>query len=303
MAVQQEQHELSVLTSGLIFGESPRWRDGKLYISDMLGKKVYAIDAAGIKTVLTEMPNKPNGLGFLPNGELILSSMHDTRLYRYTPAGLELYADLSGVYTGYVGDMVIDHQGRIYVDDVGARVFEGEELKPGRIVIVEPNGKISVALEDCHFPNGIVITPDQKTLVFIETFVERISAVDIVDGRLENRRVLLDMTQVFSSEDDRAHRRGCIDGIAIDAEGGIWLSMLRAEQFIRIDSRGKITDRIPMPGYECVACTLGGEDGKTLFLVATRVDGDNIFEAMVNLKTESTIFTTRVAVGRGNGRP
>ena len=303
MSVEQKQYELNVLTSGLYFGEGPRWRDGKLYISDMLGKKVYEIDAAGAKKVIAEMPNKPNGMGFLPNGDLILSSMHDTRLYRYTPEGLELYADLSEVYTGYIGDMVIDQQGRIYVDDVGARVFEGEGLKPGRVVIVEPNGEISVGVEDCNFPNGIVITPDQKTLVFVETFAERLSAVDIVDGRLENRRVLLDMTKVFPTADDRARKRGCIDGISIDAEGGIWLSMLRAEQFIRIDSQGEITDRIPMPGYECVASTLGGDDGRTLFLVATKVDGDNIFEAMVNLRTETTIFTTRVLVGKGAGRP
>jgi sugar lactone lactonase YvrE len=302
MSVQQKQHELNVLTSGLIFGEGPRWRDGFLYISDMLGKKVYAIDAAGEKKVIAEMPNKPNGMGFLPNGDLILSSMHDARLYRYTPKGLELYADMSEVYTGYVGDMVIDQQGRIYVDDVGARLFAGEALKPGRVVIVEPNGEVSVGIEGCTFPNGIVITPDQKTLIFAETFIERLSAVDIVDGRLENRRVLLDLAQWFPDEDDRARKRGCVDGISIDAEGGIWLSMLRGE-FIRIDSQGQITDRIPMPGYECIASTLGGEDGKTLFMVATKVPGDNIFDAMVNLSTETTIFTTRVQVGKGAGRP
>ncbi|MFJ4373963.1 SMP-30/gluconolactonase/LRE family protein [Pseudomonas japonica] len=303
MSVEQKQYALNVLASGLYFGEGPRWRDGTLYISDMLGKKVYAIDAAGNQKVIALMPNKPNGMGFLPNGELILSSMHEARLYRHTPTGLELHADLSHVFTGYVGDMVIDQQGRIYVDDVGARVFEGEALKPGRIVIVEPDGEVSVGVEDCNFPNGIVITPDQKTLVFVETFAERLSAVDIVDGRLENRRVLLDLTQLFPSPEDRARKRGCIDGISIDAEGGIWLSMLRAEQFMRINAQGEVTDRIPMPGYECVASTLGGEDGKTLFLVATRVDGDNIFDAMVNLRTETTIFTTRVAIGKGAGRP
>lgn len=305
MSSQQKQYELSVLASGLYFGESPRWRDGTLYISDMLGKKVYAIDAAGNKTVIAEMPLKPNGLGFLPNGDLILSSMHDTRLYRSTSTGLELYADLSDVFTGYIGDMVIDDNGRIYVDDVGARVFEGEALKPGRIVIVEPNGEVSVALEDCNFPNGIVITPDKKRIVFSETFAERLSTVDIVDGKLVNRRILLDMKEVFASEDDRAHNRGCVDGIAIDAEGGIWLSVLRSAQYVRIDSEGRITDRVHVPGHEVVACTLGGEDGKTLFMAATRIKGEhkNIFEAMVALDTETTIYTTRVAVGRGDGRP
>ncbi|WP_297836695.1 SMP-30/gluconolactonase/LRE family protein [Pseudomonas sp.] len=303
MSVEQKQYDLKFLTSGLIFGESPRWRNGILYISDMLGKKVYAIDAQGNKTVIAEVPSKPNGLGFLPNGDLIIGAMHETRLYRVTPNGLELYADLSEVYTGYIGDMVVDGHGRIYVDDVGARVFEGEALKPGRVVVIEPNGEVSVGVEDCTFPNGIVITADQKHLIFVETFDERLTIMDIVDGKLENRRVFLDMTTLYPSESDREHKRGCVDGISIDAEDGLWLSMLRAEAFIRVNSKGEVTDRIPMPGYECVASTLGGEDGKTLHLVATKVDGPNIFEAMVNLRTESTIFTTRVAVGKGVGRP
>lgn len=295
--------DLKVLTNGLYFGESPRWKNGKLYISDMLGKKVYSVDDSGNKEVIAEMPNKPNGLGFLPEGDLILSSMHDTKLYKKTRSGLEEYADLSGVYTGYIGDMVIDQDGRIYADDVGARVFEGETLKPGRIVIVDPDGTVSVGLEGHEFPNGIVITSNQKSLIFAETFQEKLTIADIVDGRLENPRLFLDMKTIYSSDEDRANMRGCIDGISIDAEDGIWISMLRAGQFIRIDKDRNITHRIDLPGYECVASALGGDEGKTLYLVATKVDGDNIFEAMVNLRTQSTIFKVPVEVGKGISRP
>ncbi|NBB09402.1 SMP-30/gluconolactonase/LRE family protein [Pseudomonas sp. SLFW] len=311
MSSQQQKYVVEKLTDGLIFGEGTRWRDGKLYVSDMLGKKVYTVDADGTKTVIAEMPHKPNGMGFLSDGTLILSSMHETRLYRYLPGkplgeNLELYADLSSVFTGYIGDMVIDKNDRIYVDDVGARVFEGEGLKPGRIVIVEPGGKdVYVGLEDCHFPNGIVITPDQKHLIFSETFVEHLSIVDIVDGKLVNRRVFLDMKKAFPTDEDRAGQLGCVDGIAIDAEGGIWLAVLRSHQFARIDAQGNITDRVHIPGHEVVSVALGGEDGKTLYMTGTRLKGDhpNIFLAMVALDVETSIFTTRVAVGRGDGRP
>lgn len=303
MKQSNDNYSPALLTDGLVFGESPRWRDGDLYISDMLGKKVYKIDSAGNKSVISEMPNKPNGLGFTPDGEMILSSMLDTKLYKWRNGGLELYADLSEIYTGYIGDMVIDKNGRIYVDDVGARVFEGEGLKPGRIVIVEPNGEVKIGLDNCNFPNGIVISNDGKTLFFVETFEERINACDIVDGTIQNRRIIFDMKKYFSSEDDRVKKRGCIDGITIDKEDGLWLSMLKAEQFIRINQNGVITDRIHMDGYECIACTLGGEDGRTLFMAATEVDGDNIFEAMVNLRTKTSVFTTRVEIGKGLGRP
>ncbi len=290
------------LSSGLIFGESPRWRDGTLYVSDMLGLRVMAIDAKGGQSVLAEMPNKPNGMAFLPNGDHIISSMHDTRLYRVTPDGKVPYADLSGVYTGYVGDMVADAAGRLFVDDVGARVFEGEQLRAGRIVVVQPDGSVSVAAEELMFPNGIVITGDGKTLIVAETFEERLTAFDLVDGKLSNRRVWLDM-RTLDVDLPAGEKMRVIDGIAIDAEDGLWLSLLRCKEFIRVGADGQVTHRIPVPGHECVACTLGGEDGHTLFMVATEVPGPNIFEEMVNKRTRSRILTVRVDVPRGAGRP
>ncbi|MEG0117394.1 MAG: SMP-30/gluconolactonase/LRE family protein [Pseudomonas sp.] len=302
------EYNVEKLAEGLFHGKSTRWRAGKLYVSDMIGEKVYCIDAAGSKTVIAQLPHKPNGMGFLPNGDLILSSMLENKLFRYLPDApvgnnLELYADLSSLFTGYIGDMVIDDNGRIYVNDVGARVFEGEALKPGRIVIVEPDRTFSVGLENCHFPNGIAITPDKKRLVFAETFLEQLSTVDIVDGQLVNRRILLDMTKIFASEEDRTYKRGCVEGITVDAEGGIWLSVLQAEQYVRVDSEGHVTDRVHLPGHKVVACTLGGKDGKTLFMSASKIKGNykSIFEALVARDIEATIFTARVAVG--SGRP
>lgn len=291
------------LASGLVFGESPRWRDGSLYVSDMLGLKVLAFDSHGAQRLVADMPAKPNGMAFLPNGEHLISSMHDAKLYRVTPEGPVLYADLSTLFTGYIGDMVADAAGRVYVDDVGSRVFEGDSKRTGRIVVVEPDGSASVAADELWFPNGIVITGDGKTLIVSETFEQRLTAFDIVDGKLRNRRMMLDLTTLAPAGVARELMQGTVDGIAIDAEDGLWLSMLKAQQFVRIDARGQVTHRVPLPGNECVACTLGGEDGRTLFLVATHVPGPNIFEEMIHLRTRSRVLTVRVDVPRGAGRP
>ncbi|MES2260385.1 MAG: SMP-30/gluconolactonase/LRE family protein [Pseudomonadota bacterium] len=291
------------IATGLVFGEGLRWRDGTLYVSDMLGLKVLAFDEHGAQRLVADMPTKPNGMAFLPNGDHIISSMHDARLYRVTPQGLVLYADMRALFTGYVGDMVADASGRLYVDDVGARVFEGEQLRPGRIVAVEPDGSVSVAADQLMFPNGIVITGDGKTLIVSETFEQRLTAFDIVDGKLQNRRTMLDLTTLAPAGVKREDNARLVDGMAIDAEDGLWLSMLKGEEFVRIDAQGQVTDRVRLPGHECVACALGGADGRTLFMVATHVPGPNIFEEMTHRRTRSHIYSVRVDVPRGAGRP
>lgn len=291
------------IATGLVFGEGLRWRDGTLYVSDMLGLKVLAFDEHGAQRLVADMPTKPNGMAFLPNGDHIISSMHDARLYRVTPQGLELYADMRALFTGYVGDMVADATGRLYVDDVGARVFEGEQLRPGRIVAVETDGSVSVAADQLMFPNGIVITGDGNTLIVSETFEQRLTAFDIVDGKLHNRRMLLDLLTLAPAGVTRQANLRLVDGMAIDGEDGLWLSMLKGEEFVRIDTQGQVTDRVRLPGHECVACALGGPDGRTLFMVATHVPGPNIFEEMTHRRTRSHIYSVRVDVPRGAGRP
>jgi sugar lactone lactonase YvrE len=303
LQIKLTPEELVGQEAGMVFGESPRWRDGTLYVSDMLGLKVLAFDERGGHRLVADMPNKPNGMAFLPNGDHIISSMHDTRLYRVTPEGPVLYADLSHLFTGYVGDMVADAQGRLYVDDVGARVFEGDQMRAGRIVVVEPDGSASIAAEELWFPNGIVITGDGRRLIVAETFQQRLTVFDIDNGKLRNRRTLFDLTLLESPVVSHDSKLRIVDGTAIDGEDGLWLSMLKGQEFVRIDAQGRITHRVPMPGYECVACTLGGPDGRTLFMVATHVPGPNIFEEMTHRRTRSRIYTVRVDVPRGAGRP
>jgi sugar lactone lactonase YvrE len=295
------------LASGLLFGEGPRWCEGRLYVSDMIGCKVVAIDDHGKTEVVADVPERPNGLGFLADGTFLYTSMNDSRLYRITPGGkTELHSDMRSLMTGYTGDMVIDRFGRAYVDDVGARVLHGEELRPGRIVIVEPDGSARVGAEDLMFPNGIVITNDGNTLILCETPAKRLTAFDIVgDGELSGRRLYKDTETLREHGIVSKGSTGLTaDGICIDAEDGLWLSMLDTGEFVRLDRAGNPTHRISIGDRHAVACALGGDDGQTIYLVATEIPkGVGIFEAMMKNLTKSFVMTAHVDVPRGAGRP
>lgn len=283
------------LTDGLLFGESPRYHDGKLYVSDMIGKKIYAIDIqTGQKEVLLDVPQQPNGMHLHPYGTLVYSSMFDAKLYQYNfeTGESQLHADLSHVMTGYCGDMVIDKYGRVYIDDTGARVLHGEHGKPGRILIVENDGTVEVGPENIKFPNGIAIDSTGKVLYNAESNGHCLNAYDIsATGKLGNRTDIWNISELSDATPQNA-----IDGICIDAEDGVWLSMLDYGAFVRRDKDGSITHYIECKGNP-TACALGGEDGKTLFLVTNRWDEGTIFEAMVKEKTRCTVSTARVEIG------
>ncbi|KAJ9653577.1 hypothetical protein H2198_007241 [Neophaeococcomyces mojaviensis] len=304
MALVASAVNLRLYADGLYFGESPRWQAGKLYISDMIGRKIYVIDASGRKEVLLEVENQPNGLGFMSDGSLIYSSMFNAKLYQYKEGQSQLYADLSSVMTGYCGDMVIDAEDRVYMDDTGARVLHGEKPCPGRLLLVDTDHTITSVAENLVFPNGIGIDNQGKHLYISETFSYQLDRFDLAgDGKLLNRTVCWD-THELATATGREFNRFCgVDGLCIDAEDGIWLSMLGYHTFIRKDAQGNITHRIDVDG-DATACTLGGEDGKTLYLVVNKVpEGMDLFDAMVNKLTKCTIYTVTVDIGRGSARP
>ena len=187
----------SVLTGGLYFGESPRWRDGKLYVSDMTGCKIYTIDATGQKEVLVEVKNQPNGMCFKDDGTLIYSSMFDGQLHQYSNGKSQPYADLSSVMTGYCGDMVIDAKGRIYMDDTGARVLHGEKPCQGRVLLIDTDKSVKIAAENLVFPNGIGIDSSGRGLYIAETFAYKLSHFEIADdGSLLNRAIEWDVNEL-----------------------------------------------------------------------------------------------------------
>ncbi|KAJ0418593.1 hypothetical protein BJY00DRAFT_314745 [Aspergillus carlsbadensis] len=297
------------IADGLLFGESPRYRDGLLYISDMTGQAIYTINPlSGAKNKLRVVENQPNGMCFAGDGSLIWSSMFDAKLYRRDSTGVDtLYADLSSIMTGYCGDMVIDSKGRVYLDDTGAKVLHGEKPRPGRLLVIDPDGSATVAAENITFPNALFISIDGKSIYCAETFGYGLLQWDLApDGTLSNRQKVWSPASISPNGQAGHTPDGIfgIDGGCIDAEGGIWLSMMALDKFIRLDQQRNVTHEIAVQGH-ATACTLGGEDGKTLFLVTNSFseDEESLFTAMVGKRTTCTISSARVDVGRGTGRP
>lgn len=294
------------LADGLYFGESPRYHDGLLYVSDMTGRKIYTIDPkSGEKKVLLEVENQPNGMCFAEDGSLIYSSMFDAKLHRLKDGKSSLYADMSGIMTGYCGDMVIDNEGRVFLDDTGARVLHGEAPRAGRVLRIDPDGSIRSVEENIIFPNALMISNDGKTLYNAESFGYGLLKFDLgTDGTLKDRRNVWSPATLAGERGASAASMIGIDGGCMDAEGGIWLCLLALEQVARLDPEtGIITHRVKVDGH-ATACTLGGEDGKTLFICTNWTPKDEgLFTAMAGLRTRCTVSMARVDIGRGTALP
>jgi sugar lactone lactonase YvrE len=216
----------------------------------MLGEAVHTVDLNGSITTLALPGRAPSGLGFRPDGSLLIASTEDRQVLRYDGDTVQVLADLHGVVPANLGDMVVDDAGRAFV---GSQAREG-----GVIVRIDADDSVCVVAGDLDFPNGMVITPDQRTLVVAESTGRRLSAFTIlIDGTLTQRRVFADGLD------------GPPDGLALDAAGGVWASMTLAHEFQRILDGGLVTDRIGMDGRTAIACALGGPHGRTLFLLSS----------------------------------
>ena len=240
---------------GIDFGEGPRWHGGRLWFSDFHQLVIRAVAADGSVEEIITVPGRPSGLGWLPDGRLLVVSMSDRKLLRREAGGLVEHADLSGIASGPCNDMVVSASGHAYVGNFGGDLFGGADPKPAKLALVHPEGRVEVAAEELHFPNGSVITPDGRTLVVGETRAARYSAFDIgEDGRLDNRRVWAEVPG----------RRP--DGCCLDEAGGIWFADASAPECLRVEEGGRITDRIETD-QPCFACMLGGDDGRTLYIL------------------------------------
>jgi len=192
----------------------------------------------------------PSGLGFRPDGSLLIVSTENRQLLRYDGEAVTTIADLSDVAPADLGDMVVDHLGRAYI---GSQAFHG-----GVLVRVDPDDSVSVVAQDLDFPNGMAITADHKTLIVAESIGRRLSAFSIGDGgELSHRRVFADGLD------------GPPDGISLDADGGVWTSMTLAHQFERIVEGGEVTHRIDIGDRTAIACMLGGSGRRTLFMLSS----------------------------------
>lgn len=238
------------LANGFCFGEGPRWFEGLLWFSDMLGEAVHTSTMGGSLTTLPLPGHSPSGLGFRPDGALLIVSAEDRKVLRYDGETVVTIADLTELAPANLGDMVIDDAGRAYI---GCQA-SGD----GLIIRLDPDDSATVVAEHLDFPNGMVITPDRETLIVAESIGRRLTAFTIgADGGLADRRP-------FAEGLD-----GPPDGIALDAGGAVWTSMTLARQFERIVEGGGVTDRIDMGERVAIACALGGPERRTLFLLSS----------------------------------
>lgn len=251
-----------VLLDELTFPEGPRWREGKLWFSDFYTHRVLSVDLDGRAETMVEVPQRPSGLGWTRSAELLVVSMLDRRVLRFDGKRLHLLADLSALATGPCNDMVVDTEGRAYVGNFGYDRHAGEAERTTCIARIDPDGRVVRAAEDLAFPNGMVLSPDGKTLIVAETFAHRLTAFDVAaDGALARRRVF-------------AETPGCFpDGICLDAEGAVWVADARGDRVQRFLEGGRIAQSIATPGRQSYACMLGGAARRTLFILTNTGSG------------------------------
>jgi sugar lactone lactonase YvrE len=258
-----------VLIDGLIFPECPRWRDGKLFFSDMHAHKVMTVDLQGTTEVLAEFPHRAAGLGFLPDGRLLVCTMRDLLVHRLEPGGVQQVADLTQYGDDFINDMVVDGQGRAFIGARNKRLSP-EHPPSGRIVLLTLDGATRMVADEIDGPNGSVITPDGKTLIVAETAAHKLTAFDIEDnGALSNRRIFAELEERVA------------DGICLDAEGAVWIGSPGTRECARVLEGGEVTHAVNCGERWPLACMLGGDDGRTLFLMNCITTSEN----MASLKT------------------
>ncbi len=257
----------NVLIADLHFPEGPRFRDGRLLFSDFYAHEVVAVDPDGKRQTVVRVPNQPSGLGFDPQGRLLVVSMLDRRLLRHDPDGLTEIADLSELAPSHLNDMVVDRRGRAYIGNFGFDRHRGEAPRTTAIFRVDPDGAVSVAADETFFPNGSAITDDGETLIVAETWARRLTAFRIcADGSLADRRTFADLGD------------GVPDGICLDAEGAVWVADPRHNEAFRVLEGAQVTQRIAAD-RGVFACMLGGEDRRTLFLCTAATSGPQAAES------------------------
>ena len=291
------ERSASVLLEGGAFFEGPRWRDGTWWVSDFYRHTVSRVAPDGTETVEVEVPAQPSGLGWLPDGRLVISSMKDHRVLCWDGARLDVLADLAGMVGGHLNDLVTDAQGRSYVGNFGFDLMGGGAPAPASLVRVDPDGTATIVAEDLHFPNGSVVTPDGRTLIVGETTGNRYTAFDVADdGSLVDRRTWASFGAVPEADtvaEGLAQISVAPDGCTLDAEGRIWAADALGNRCVLVAPGGEILDEVRVPGgLGIYACALGGDDGRTLLLCAA----PDFFEHSRAAAREAVLFTTEVEV-------
>lgn len=251
--------ELRTVVTGLVVGESPRWHEGRLWYANWgVTPEIRTTDQQGNGEVVARGPKSAGfSIDWLPTGDLLVTG-EDQLLRRAADGSFVTHADLSDLGHSW-NEVTVDGRGNIYVNDVGFRLGQ-EPFRPGTIALVTPDGSVRQVADDIAFPNGMVITPDNSTLIVAESWTQKLTAFDIEkDGSLSNRRLWAPVSA---------------DGICLDAEGAIWCPGVSGNQpeCLRVRGGGEVLDRVVLD-RACFACMLGGEDGKTLFMMTAEWRG------------------------------
>ena len=287
--------DTTTLVGGLYFGEGPRWHEGRLWFSDFYAHAVKSINEAGEMRTELEMDDQPSGLGWLPDGRLLVVAMKERALKRLDPTGLVLHADISELTAHLCNDMVVDAQGNAWVGNFGfdldadlrargMEIFDDHPL--ANLVRVDADGSVHLAAEGMHFPNGSVISQDVSTLIVAETLAGCLTAFTInADNSLTNRRVWADLEGIAP------------DGICLNENNQVWVANAVAPEVLLVAEGGEILERVKT-SQNCYACMLGGQDGKTLFAItAESSDGQ-----LASVEKTGKIETLQVSVA-GAGWP
>jgi sugar lactone lactonase YvrE len=243
------------LVEGLMFPEAPRWHEERLWFSDFFQERVFSCAADGVLREEAWVPGRPSGLGWRPDGRLLVVSMHDRRLLERDPSGLVEVADLAPYTGGPCNDLLVDRLGRAYVGNFGFDLYARETPRTTSLLRVDPDRSVHRVAEDLLFPNGMALTPDGGTLIVAETHAQRLSAFDVdAQGGLSRRRVFADLSGAFP------------DGLCLDAEGAIWVADARGCVVLRVREGAGVVQRVATGEQHVFACVLGGADGRTLYL-------------------------------------
>lgn len=245
---------MKTLLTGLAMGESPRWHDGRLWLSDMGANEVVRADLDGKSEIVASVPAMPMGLGWLPDGRFLVVSSRDGKLLRREPDGSWVtHADLAPLSRYPWSDMVVDGRGNAYIGNIGYE-FGVQDPGLGTVALVTPGGQVRQVADGFGFPNGMAVTPDGATLIVAESHGSRLTAFDIAaDGSLANRRIWADLPGAFP------------DGICLDSEGAVWFAEVPGQRCVRVREGGEVLQTVSFD-QGAFACVLGGPEGTTLFV-------------------------------------
>ncbi|MGE4238977.1 SMP-30/gluconolactonase/LRE family protein [Ramlibacter sp.] len=276
-----------LLHGGLAWPESPRVHDGSLWFSDVHHFRVVRLAPDGTVANVAHVPGRPAGLGFMPDGRLLVAGALDRKLWWVGPdGGLTLAADLSPLARGLLNDMIVDGQGRAWVGDTGFDLLKGEPEAPGRLISWRPGVEARVAVESVRFPNGLAMSPDHRSLFLAETFGECVTALQLSpDGTVVGRAT-------------HARLAARPDGLCLDSEGGLWVALLWDGKFRYIDPSGLAREEIVLDGERAISCVLAGEDRRELVMGTAHMDETD----KANPRRDGRLRRCRVALA-GAGIP